>query len=219
MQGNLRTKVIGGIAISGTVIIAVIIAVVLFRSKQSNLTTPSEPIPVADSSNSQLPTQNVNLFFFEPTSLTLIREPRDLPLSQDITERLKQIITELLAGSTRSLKNTIPKGTELHQAYIDKQAIAYLDFSRRLSDAHIGGTTAEMLTVEAILRTVGANFPQQIKKVQILIEGQEVNTIAGHIDISKPFVVASESRPRESETPVEREAVDAKGEQGEKKSE
>ena len=30
-------------------------------------------------------------------------------------------------------------------------------------------------------------MPKKIKKVQILIEGQEVDTIAGHIDISQPL--------------------------------
>jgi spore germination protein GerM len=219
MQANLRTKIIGGIAIAGTVIIAATIAGVVFRPKPPNPTTPIQTIPVVDSSNSQLPLQNVDLFFCGTTSRALVREKRELPLSEDMTERLKQIINELLTGSTGGLRNTIPKGTELHQVYIDKQSIAYLDFSRRLSDAHIGGTTAEMLTVEAILRTVAANFPQQIKKVQILIEGQEVNTIAGHVDISKPFALTPESRPREREAPVEPEAADAKGEQGEKKGE
>ncbi len=220
MQANLRTKIIGGIAIAGTVIIVATIAGVVFRPKPPNLTTPIQTIPVADSSNSQLPLQNVDLFFCGTTSLALVREKRELPLSEDMTERLKQIINELLTGSTGGLKNTIPKGTEFHQVYIDKQSIAYLDFSRRLSDAHIGGTTAEMLTVESILRTVGANFPQQIKKVQILIEGQEVDTIAGHVDISKPFALTPESRPRERETPVEHEtSTDTTEAQGEKKSE
>ena len=71
--------------------------------------------------------------------------------------------------------------------YLDDQSTAYLDFSSHLTEAHIGGTTAELLTVTAILKTVHMNFREQIQKVQILIEGQEFDTIAGHVNISSPL--------------------------------
>ena len=104
-------------------------------------------------------------------------------LFNDKIERLKQIINALLEETPPTLINTIPKGTLLYEVYLDEQSTAYLDFSGALSAAHIGGTTAELLTVQTILNTVRANFGDDIQHVQILIEGQEVDTIAGHIDI------------------------------------
>ena len=87
--------------------------------------------------------------------------------------------------------NTIPKGTLLYEVYLDEQSTAYLDFSGALSAAHIGGTTAESLTVQTILKTVQSNFGEDIQNAQLLIEGQEVDTIAGHVDISKPLSLAA----------------------------
>ncbi len=141
----------------------------------------------ASSPNIPPPLRQVKLFFFQPESLGLVDISQELRLSHGKIERLKQIINALLDGAPPTLINTIPKGTQLYEVYLDDQSTAYLDFSGALSAAHIGGTTAELLTIRTILKTVQANFGEDIKSVQILIEGQEVDTIAGHVDISKPL--------------------------------
>ena len=51
---------------------------------------------------------------------------------------------------------------------------------------HPGGSSSEMLTVYSIVNTLVFNI-DGIKKVQILIEGQTIDTIAGHMDCRQPF--------------------------------
>ena len=206
---NLKSKQIWRIAISGVILtVAVVILAILIScdSKQTDSTPPLLP-PIVTPDEAQTQLQKCTLFFFDTNSLRLAGEERALDLSQDVTKRLKQIITELLGASINGLYQTIPEGTLLYEVYIDEQSTAYLDFSHHLKDEHIGGTTSEALTVSAILRTVKANFPDQIRKVQILIEGLETDTIGGHIDISKPLalsleleVVSREAEPMEAET-------------------
>ena len=217
VEKKLKFKRIWRIVISGaTRTAAVVISVILIScdAKQTD-STPPGPSPTVISDETQTQLQKCTLFFFDTNSLRLAGEERKLDLSQDVTERLKQVITELLGTSISDLHQTIPKGTLLYEVYIDEQLTAYLDFSNHLKDRHIGGTTGEALTVSAILRTVKANFPNQIKKVQILIEGLETDTIGGHIDISKPLalsleleVVSGVVKPEEEE-PVEGETLDA----------
>ena len=108
-------------------------------------------------------------------------------LYTETTERLKQVVRALIQETPPKFRNPIPRGTSLTEAYIDSQKIAYLDFSRHLTDGHIGGTTAERLTVEAILKTVFDAFPAEIKQVQILIDGKAVETLAGHLHLSQPL--------------------------------
>ena len=190
MHKNLKSKQIRQIAIS-TATLAIGIAIfVIFIScdPQQNDPTPGPPpSPIVISEPAQTQVQKCTLFFFDTNSLRLAGEERELNLSQDATERLKQTITELLKDSISGLYQTIPKGTLLYEVYVDEQSTAYLDFSHHLKDEHIGGTTSEALTVAAILRTVKVNFPDEIRKVQILIEGLETDTIGGHVDISKPL--------------------------------
>ena len=67
-----------------------------------------------------------------------------------------------------------------------KEEVAFLNFSKEISERHPGGSSAELQTIYSIVNTVTLNFPD-IKKVQLLIEGKKVNTLAGHIDISFPL--------------------------------
>ncbi len=82
-------------------------------------------------------------------------------------------------------RSTLPPGTRLLSVKL-KGDILYADFSRELIERHGGGSSGELITVYSIVNTVTLNFPQ-IKKVQILVEGQKKDTIAGHIDISEPL--------------------------------
>jgi hypothetical protein len=182
-------KWILGIAIAAFITI-VAIAVLVFRPKSPEPIPTAPPLPtLANSANASPERKQFNLFFYNIGSLELAPHQTEQLLSQNRTERLKQIITTLIEATPDNLGNPIPRGTRLHEAYLDDQSTAYLDFSRELSDAHIGGTTAELLTIQAILQTIHANFSDQIQQVQILIEGQEVDTLAGHVDISTPFLL------------------------------
>ena len=190
--GSMQTR---QLAISATTLAVAVVISAIFIScdpKQTNTTPPPPPPPIAISDPAQTQLQKCTLFFFDINSLRLTGEERELELSQDVTERLKQTITELLSDSINGLYQTIPKGTLLYEVYVDKQSTAYLDFSHHLKDEHIGGTTTEALTIGAILRTVKANFSDEIRKVQILVEGLETDTIGGHVDISKPLNLSLE---------------------------
>lgn len=186
--GFSRLLVIWGITLIG---IAIGLAVTLFlisRSKQSVIPTPPPPLPAAaNPSDTPPPPQQVNLFLLDSTSLELVPVKTERRLYTETTERLKQVVRALIQETPPKFRNPIPRGTSLTEAYIDSQKIAYLDFSRHLTDGHIGGTTAERLTVEAILKTVFDAFPTEIKQVQILIDGKEVETLAGHLNLSQPL--------------------------------
>lgn len=161
------------------------------RSKQAVVPTAPPPLPItANPSDTPPPPQQVNLFLLDTTALTLVPVKTERRLHDETPKRLHQIITALIRETPPNFRNTIPRGTVLHEAYIDSQQTAYLDFSNHLTNGHIGGTTAELLTLTSILKTVFDAFPDDIKQVQILIEGEEVKTLAGHLDLSQPLHLA-----------------------------
>lgn len=187
-RGKLKLLLFGIVG----VVVAFALVFAFFFFDRAEVLPPQPPLPPAASSpNTSPPLQQIRLFFFQPESLELVDFPHELRLSNDKPERLKQIIIALLEASPSTLTNAIPKGTLLYEVYLDDQFTAYLDFSGALSAAHIGGTAAELLTVQAILKTVQSNFSGDIQNVQLLIEGQEVDTIAGHVDISRPLSLAA----------------------------
>ena len=100
-------------------------------------------------------------------------------------------MAELIKGPHTDLNPTIPQGVGLLQRYVDGRGTAYVDFTRDLQTKHPGGTGGELLTIYSIVDTLTANF-SEIERVNLLVEGSEILTLAGHIDTRRPF------RPRYS---------------------
>ena len=173
------------------IVVVVALGLTLFlinQSKQTVIPIAPPPLPVAaNPSDTPPPSQPLNLFLLDPTTLTLVPVRIERRLHAELTQRLGQVVKALTQETPPNFRNPIPQGTLLNEVYIDSHQTAYLDFSKHLTDGHIGGTTAERLTVMAILKTVFDAFPNEIKQVQILIDGNEVKTLAGHLNLSQPL--------------------------------
>jgi hypothetical protein len=128
----------------------------------------------------------VDIYFAEPNSESLIIEKRKVEATGDLISRSKQVILELIKGPDTNLTGTIPPGTTLRNLSINHDGIAFVDFSPELTSRHPGGSSAELLTIYSIVNSLTLNF-KGVKKVQILVEGKKVETIAGHIFAMMPF--------------------------------
>jgi Sporulation and spore germination len=62
----------------------------------------------------------------------------------------------------------------------------FVDLDPAIRTAHPGGTTEELMTVYTIVNAVLINLPD-LKEVQILVGGQEVDTLEGHVDLRRPL--------------------------------
>ena len=63
---------------------------------------------------------------------------------------------------------------------------AFVDLSKEVVSRHTGGSTNEALTVYTLVDALTANLPA-IQSVQILVDGKQVETLAGHIDLRRPL--------------------------------
>lgn len=112
----------------------------------------------------------------------------ELPLSSDPVLRSKQVLNTLLAGPVDVERRTLPPDAALLSFYILPNGTAVADFSEALATAIPSGIQSEQLAVDSITRTLEANVPQ-IQRLKILIHGQEVETLAGHLDLTGTFQV------------------------------
>jgi hypothetical protein len=71
---------------------------------------------------------------------------------------------------------------------------AVADFSEALATAIPSGIESEQLAVDSISKTLEANVPQ-VRWLKILIHGQEVDTLAGHLDLTRTFLVNAKASP------------------------
>ena len=81
----------------------------------------------------------------------------------------------------------MPGGVQLRSLYyLVGTEMLVLDFNEPLGSAFPGGTTAELEFIYFMVDNLCYNF-REIKKVKFLIGGNESKTLAGHIDLEKPF--------------------------------
>ncbi|HSE41146.1 MAG TPA: GerMN domain-containing protein [Acidobacteriota bacterium] len=129
---------------------------------------------------------NVKLYFSTPGSGMLQAEDRFVVYHDTLHDQAFEVLKELTVGPKADLVKTLPDGTEARDLFITKDGVAYADFSGALSEKHQGGSLAEMNTVFSIVNSLTLNFPE-IKRVQILIEDHAVDTLNGHMDLSRPL--------------------------------
>lgn len=110
----------------------------------------------------------------------------ELPLSADPVERSRQLLQTLISNPPTADQRTLPAGTTLLGFYILPDGTAVADFSDSLASETPSGILSESVAVDSIVGTLAANVPQ-LHRLKILIHGQEVDTLAGHVDLSGFF--------------------------------
>lgn len=108
-----------------------------------------------------------------------------LPLSADPIQRSKQVLDALVERPTVA-QRTLPADTTLLGFYVLSDGTAIADFSDALVTEMPSGIASEQTAIDSIVDTLKANVPS-LRRLKILIHGQEVDTLAGHIDLSGFF--------------------------------
>lgn len=126
------------------------------------------------------------LFYVAADGRRLAAAERDVLHAEGVPEQARRIVEALLEPAPDGLSSAIPAGTALRGVYLGDRGDAYVDFTGSLRTNHPGGSDSEILTVYAIVSALTANLPA-ITSVQILIEGHEVDTLAGHVDLRRPL--------------------------------
>lgn len=134
---------------------------------------------------SETPHIAATLFYATAEGDALLPVQREVPLAEGLVAQGRQILTAQFAPPPAPYISAIPPGTMLRAFYVTEKGDAFVDVSG-ISTAHPGGSLTEMLTVHAIVNAVTANLPA-VQRVQILVDGKEVDTIAGHVDIRQPL--------------------------------
>jgi spore germination protein GerM len=140
----------------------------------------------ADQGGSAAPGEELSIWYASQQEDALVSERRHVPPSLTPIDRARASLQELIAGPESHAVRTIPTEVKIRELFIDDQGTAYIDFSEALSQTHPGGPWAELLTIRSMMQTLVGNVPE-IKRVQIMIEGREVETLAGHVDIRRPL--------------------------------
>jgi hypothetical protein len=127
------------------------------------------------------------LYYGSEDGQLLVPVQREVPYGDGPLEQGRQIVLAQLQQAPPSpLVAAVPPGTTLRRFYVTDRGDAFVDLGPEITSSHPGGSVAELFTIYAIVNAVTANLPA-IGRVQILIDGREVDTLAGHIDLRRPL--------------------------------
>ena len=133
-----------------------------------------------------VPRITATLFYGSADGQALVPVRQEVALAEGIMPQGREILNAQLQGAPAPYVSVIPDGTLLRAFYVTGRGEGFVDLSLEASSRHPGGSSAELLTVYAIVNAVTANLPG-VQRVQILIDGREADTLAGHVDLRRPL--------------------------------
>lgn len=101
-------------------------------------------------------------------------------------DKLKATLQALVSDKPKNndTQNIFPEKTKVIDVKV-QDGIAKADFSKELLEKNIGGSSYELMLVGSIVDTL-TEF-SEVKEVQILVEGETIETINGHMDLVDPL--------------------------------
>jgi spore germination protein GerM len=147
--------------------------------------TTAPPRPSPEPSEAQR-TISVKLFFEAADRPGLVVEDRLVPFSPDLSRQIVSVVEELLKGPRSGLVAPLNPATRVLEVFVSARGVAYVDLSKEVQATDVLGSAAERLAVFSIVNTIAENFPA-VRRVQILVDDHPAETLAGHVDLSRPL--------------------------------
>ena len=131
--------------------------------------------------------QSVALYF--PSSSNpekLVAEGRSMTMATNDSDRIRQIVLALIAGPTQGGGRLLSPSADVRAVFLTPDGTAYLDLSSSALSGFLPGIESETLAIYSIVNSLAANVPT-VKRVKILVQGQEAETLDGHADLTGEF--------------------------------
>lgn len=161
------------------ILFVLVLAALVVREFRRAPVPPEAAVP-------SVPKRTVTLYFAGPAGDALVAETRELDDCPVDPPCFQALVEALIRGSAQGLVPVLPPQTTLRSVAAQGETLT-VDFGRELVDHHPGGSLSELLTVAALANTIGKNVPT-VRQVRILIDGQGVQTLKGHVSLREPFV-------------------------------
>lgn len=178
----------GGVAVAGTIgawLLFVTLPDVYDEADDAVVALPS------DAPAEPAPLTSATLFYVAEDGERLIGVEREVVDGDAPITQARHVLEAQFQSVEPPLLSAMPEGTLLRAIYVTDQGDAFVDVSREITSGHTGGSLDELLTVYTIVNAVTVNVPT-VRAVQILIEGREADTLAGHVDLRRPLTLRPE---------------------------
>jgi len=178
------------LVLGGLALVLLVLVVVFFTGgvgeKVKRFVDANVPKSPETSGAAPAAVKTVTLFFISDDDDSLHKETREIAVGPTAADEAERALAELVRGSEKGFLSPLPPQTKVRQVFVAKDGLATVDFSRDIADKFAYGSSSELAAVYAVVDTLVYNF-EAIKKVIILVEGSERDTLGGHVDLSRAF--------------------------------
>ena len=147
--------------------------------------TPSKPAPNAPAKNEKTEhALNVKVYYPDDSGMRLVEVEREILVDDSVDKYTAAVETLMEEPDEENLTRIFPKNAALRSVTV-RDGLATVDFDGSLLKGFVGGSTGEEFLVGSVVDTL-TNFPE-VKRVKFLIDGKEIETLSGHMDLSTPL--------------------------------
>jgi hypothetical protein len=152
------------------------------RAPAPALRPPVHPGPPAAAGKARL-----TLYFPGRQDGLLRPEEREIDKPADAVAVARAVVNELAAGPRQAdLMPALPDKVSLRNAFVPEGGLVVVDLNVDAAWARAAGGEEEQTTVAALVDSLLQNVARA-QRVRILVAGNPVETLAGHVDLTRPL--------------------------------
>lgn len=142
------------------------------------------PTPNVKKNENGVTTMEVTVYYPDQSGMSLIPVKREIKFSDDKQKYIETVNLLLENPTEEDLTKIFPKDAKINSVTLDNDT-AIVDLDSGITKNFVGGSTGEEFLINSVVDTL-TDF-DEIKQVRFLIDGKEVETLAGHMDLSEPI--------------------------------
>ena len=127
---------------------------------------------------------NVKVYYPDDSGMKLVEVEREI-IIDDSKDKYTAAVESLMdEPEEENLTKIFPKNAGIRSVTVH-DGLATVDFDGGILKGFVGGSTGEEFLIGSIVDTL-TNFPE-VKRVKFLVDGEEIETLSGHMDLSTPL--------------------------------
>ena len=128
-------------------------------------------------------TQETKVYYPDESGTKLVPVEREIKFSDENEKYVAAVDQLMKEPKEKELTTIFPKHAKIKSIKREGET-AIVDFDKDILKGFVGGSTGEEFLINSIVDTL-TEF-KEIEQVKFLIDGQEVETLSGHMDLSEP---------------------------------
>lgn len=126
----------------------------------------------------------VKVYYPDDSGVRLVEVERRINVTHENEKYLAALEVLLETPNEENLTTIFPKNASIRSVTVE-DGLAIVDLDSAMLKTMVGGSTGEEFLVGSIVDTL-TSFPE-ITQVKFLVDGREVETLKGHMDLSTPL--------------------------------